>query len=48
MKRKMRVYGGVQRPEIRNEKRWENGRGLMSARLGVIAVIVVAVLGLVG
>lgn len=42
------LYGGVQRPEIGNEKRWENERGLMSARLGVIAVIVVAVLELVG
>lgn len=29
-------------------KRWENGRGLMSTRLGAIAVIVVAVLELVG
>lgn len=47
MKRKVRVYGGVQRSEIENEKRWENGRGLMSARLGAIAVIVVAVLELV-
>lgn len=48
MKRKVRTYGGIQRPEIRNEKRWKNGRGLMSARLGAIAVIVVAVLELVG
>lgn len=47
MKRKVRVYGGVQRSEIGNEKRWENGRSLMSARLGAIAVIVVAVLELV-
>ena len=37
MKRKVRVYGGVQRPEIGNEKRWENGRSLMSTRLDEIA-----------
>lgn len=48
MKRKVRTYGGVLQPEIGNEKRWENGRSLISARLGAIAVIVVAVLELVG
>ena len=37
MKRKVRVYGGVQRSEIGNEKRWENGRSLISARLDEIA-----------
>lgn len=48
MNGKVRFYGGVQQPEIGNEKRWENGRGLMSTRLDAIAVIVVAVLELVG
>ena len=37
MKRKVRTYGGVLRPEIGNEKRWENGRSLMSTRLDEIA-----------
>lgn len=37
MKRKVRVYGGVQRSEIGNEKRWENRRSLISARLDEIA-----------
>lgn len=34
-------------PKSGTKKRWENRRSLMSARLGAIAVIVVAVLELV-